>query len=189
MQVELRRLQRAVGITFILVTHDQEEALIMSDRIAVMFGGRIAQLASPEELYRRPVNRDVASFIGVMNFFSGRVVSNGGDTYRLDVQALGQVEVPTSQAPEGVKGADVQVGVRPEMLTLLLQEGETAERVTEGEVVEAVYYGDMTYYNVMLPGAGAPVMISMRNTAGRPILTAGDPARVGWGAESVLVLN
>ncbi|ESR24545.1 Putrescine transport ATP-binding protein PotA [Lutibaculum baratangense AMV1] len=55
--------------------------------------------------------------------------------------------------------------------------------------MEAVYYGDMTYYNVMLPGAGAPVMISMRNTAGRPILTAGDPARVGWGAESVLVLN
>ncbi len=68
MQSELRRLQRQVGITFILVTHDQEEALIMSDRIAVMFEGQIAQLADPQTLYRRPVSRRVGEFIGVMNF-------------------------------------------------------------------------------------------------------------------------
>ena len=67
MQIELRELQKSLGITFILVTHDQEEALIMSDRIAVMFDGQIAQLATPEELYKRPVSKTVASFIGVMN--------------------------------------------------------------------------------------------------------------------------
>ena len=68
MQVELRRLQKAVGITFVLVTHDQYEALAMSDRIAVMFGGRIAQVASPKEIYQHPVNRQVADFLGGMNF-------------------------------------------------------------------------------------------------------------------------
>jgi spermidine/putrescine transport system ATP-binding protein len=75
MQSELRRLQRQVGITFILVTHDQEEALIMSDRIAVMFEGQISQLAAPQQLYRRPINRQVADFIGVMNFLSAKVTS------------------------------------------------------------------------------------------------------------------
>ena len=78
MQVELMRLQRAVGITFILVTHDQEEALIMSDRIAVMFDGGIAQLDDPEVLYRRPKDRRVAEFIGVMNFVGGTASARGG---------------------------------------------------------------------------------------------------------------
>ena len=80
MQVELRALQRSIGITFILVTHDQEEALTMSDRIAVMFEGRIAQMASPEELYRRPATKRVASFIGVMNLLPARLVSRTDDT-------------------------------------------------------------------------------------------------------------
>ena len=78
MQVELRRLQQAVGITFVLVTHDQYEALAMSDRIAVMFGGRIAQVASPKEIYQRPVNRQVADFLGGMNFVKAEIVEENG---------------------------------------------------------------------------------------------------------------
>ncbi len=79
MQVELIKLQRQVGITFILVTHDQEEALVMSDRIAVMFDGEIAQLADPETLYRRPKTRQVADFIGTMNFLPASILSDGGE--------------------------------------------------------------------------------------------------------------
>ncbi|TIO65701.1 MAG: ABC transporter ATP-binding protein, partial [Mesorhizobium sp.] len=78
MQVELRRLQQAVRITFVLVTHDQYEALAMSDRIAVMFGGRIAQVASPKEIYQRPVNRQVADFLGGMNFVKAEIVEENG---------------------------------------------------------------------------------------------------------------
>ena len=88
MQVELRRLQQAVGITFVLVTHDQYEALGMSDRIAVMFGGRIAQIASPKEIYQRPVNRQVADFLGGMNFVKAEIVEENGASITVDDQRL-----------------------------------------------------------------------------------------------------
>jgi spermidine/putrescine transport system ATP-binding protein len=189
MQVELRHLQRAVGITFILVTHDQEEALTMSDRIAVMFDGRIAQLASPEELYRRPVNRRVASFIGVMNFLEAQLVSGAGDQLSLDVAALGRVEVPRSQAPGGVNGGHISVGIRPEMLTILLEDGDRSPREVEGVISDANYYGDLTYYEVQLPGTEALATVTMRNTAGRRILREGMKARVGWSPEAIVVLE
>ncbi len=189
MQVELRHLQRAVGITFILVTHDQEEALTMSDRIAVMFRGRIAQLATPEALYRRPVSREVASFIGVMNFLDASLVEDRGERLALDVAALGQVEIDRAQAPGWLNGAPLTVGVRPEMMTILFDEAERAEREVVGEIVDTSYYGDMTYYDVRMPGVETPATISMRNTAGRHILSPGMTARVGWSAESLVVLQ
>ena len=186
MQVELRRLQRAVGITFILVTHDQEEALIMSDRIAVMFDGQIAQLDGPQQLYRRPASRRVASFIGIMNFLDAEIREHRGDTLALDVAALGPVEVA---APPREISRDVCVGIRPEMLTLLLDPTDRAEREIAGEVTETVYYGDMTYYEVRLGETEARAQISMRNTAGRRVLELGERTRVGWGAESLVVLD
>lgn len=186
MQVELRRLQRHVGITFILVTHDQEEALIMSDRIAVMFNGQIAQLAGPSELYRRPVNRQVAEFIGVMNFLPAQV-SGSGDQLGIDVAGLGKTTVKAEQAPGGSPQAAQAVGIRPEMLTMLFDKAEKAEHEAKGTVDEVVYYGDMTYYDVRLDGVEKPVTISMRNTHGRPVLNRGDAARIGWGAESLVL--
>ncbi|MEZ5933516.1 MAG: ABC transporter ATP-binding protein [Alphaproteobacteria bacterium] len=188
MQVELRRLQRAVGITFVLVTHDQDEALIMSDRIAVMFDGEIAQLASPETLYRRPVSRRVAAFIGVMNFFDAEVTAVEPERVALDIRGLGRVDVPPVQAPAGARPGAATVGIRPELLTILLTDHEKTERETEGEVLDAVYYGDMTYYELRLPGSAAPVTVSMRNTAGRRVLRAGESARVGWGRDSIVLL-
>ena len=103
MQIELRRLQRQVGITFILVTHDQEEALIMSDRIAVMFEGQIAQLASPQQLYRRPISRQVAEFIGVMNFLPVQVLGENGGRVQLNVAGLGACEITAEQCPVAYK--------------------------------------------------------------------------------------
>ncbi len=165
----------------------------MSDRCAVMFDGRIAQLASPETLYRRPVSRRVASFIGVMNFFEARVAGENGTTIAVEIAGLGPVEIPRDQAPGGVDGrmtgGAARVGIRPEMLTILLEEGDSAEHEVTGEVTDTSYYGDMTYYTVRLPGAEAPATVSMRNTAGRRILSQGDSARVGWGRDSVLLLS
>lgn len=189
MQRELRELQRAVGITFILVTHDQEEALIMSDRIAVMFDGQIAQLAPPSELYRRPANRRVASFIGTMNFFDVHRIGEDANGVELDIAGLGRVQIPHSQVPAQASHDDECVGVRPEMLTLLLEDGDRAERETAGAIVDLDYYGDMTHYLVRIGDLAEPAVVSMRNAAGRRPLRPGDLVRVGWGAESVLLLT
>lgn len=189
MQTELRQLQRQVGITFILVTHDQEEALTMSDRIAVMFDGRIAQLASPQELYQRPLNRQVASFIGVMNFLPAEVASHTDRHVEIDVAGLGKVRIAHDQVPAGLDGRHKSVGIRPEMLTILFGDDEGAEREVTGEVVDSSYYGDMTYYDVRLPGSEKPATISMRNTAERRVLRAGEKARIAWSPQSIVLLD
>lgn len=190
MQVELRALQRQIGITFILVTHDQEEALIMSDRIAVMFDGQIAQLATPETLYRRPDNRRVANFIGVMNMLGATCTALDDQTLRVEIEALGQIELPRSALRSGQTAETIDgVGIRPEMLTLLLDPSEQAEREVHAQVTDTAYYGDMTYYSVLLPGQERPTTISMRNTAGRAIVQPGTSVRVGWGADSVVLFS
>lgn len=190
MQVELRELQQSIGITFVLITHDQEEAMIMSDRIAVMFDGEIAQLASPQELYRRPGNRRVASFIGVMNFLDAKVTGRSATHLSLDIAALGPCEVPLDNVPATLTDAQVtNVGVRPEMFTLLFEGDDHSERRTDAEVVSSSYYGDMTYYGVKLAGAETTVTISMRNTAGRQIAPAGSRMSVGWGADSIILFE
>ncbi|MEM7490624.1 MAG: ABC transporter ATP-binding protein, partial [Pseudomonadota bacterium] len=166
MQEELIRLQRQVGITFILVTHDQEEALVMSDRIAVMFDGGIAQIAEAEALYRRPVSQRVAEFIGVMNFLP---VTAAGD--EVEIAGLGRAPTPAMHTA-AASGAPV-VGFRPETATILFDGQDAPDREASGTIDEVVYYGDMTYYDVALDGAPAPVRVSMRNVFGRPVLDRG----------------
>ena len=187
MQSELRRLQRAVGITFVLVTHDQEEALTMSDRIAVMFDGKIEQVASPQILYGKPSTRKVAAFIGMMNFLDAKIMTTSGDNVEVEVQSLGKLTLPLKQATGGLDGCN-SVGVRPEMLTILMG-SQTSEREIEAEVTEVSYYGDMTYYDVKLPAKEDPITVSMRNTAGRKVLEIGAKARVGWSTSSLLLLK
>ena len=187
MQTELRRLQRQVGITFILVTHDQEEALIMSDRIAVMFDGEIAQLDSPQELYSRPKTKEVANFIGIMNFLPAIASDAKDGLIKLKIPGLGDALIGEDQAPSGSIGT--QIGIRPEMLTILLSDDQKAEKEVVGTVVEVNYYGDMSYYSIALDGVTEPLSVSMRNTAGRKVLEPNDKTRVGWGAESLILLD
>ncbi len=189
MQVELRHLQRTVGITFILVTHDQEEALTMSDRIAVMFEGQIVQIASPQELYSRPKSKRVASFIGVMNFIEGQLLKGGDQNTTVDAGILGNVNVSPDQIPIPLNSGPVIIGIRPEMLTLLFEDRDRTEFEISGVILESTYYGDMTYYTVQVNGLKSPLTISMRNTAGRRVLGDGESARVGWGAESLVILK
>jgi spermidine/putrescine transport system ATP-binding protein len=176
-----------VGITFILVTHDQEEALVMSDRIAVMFEGDIAQLADPETLYRRPRSRRVAEFIGVMNFLDGAATATGDGRVTVEVAGLGRSEIATDQCPGGVPTGKVAVGMRPETMSMVYDGETTSSRVAEGTVDEVVYYGDMTYYDVRLDGASGPVRISMRNVIGRPVLDVGTRTRVAWDPRALVV--
>jgi spermidine/putrescine transport system ATP-binding protein len=188
MQVELIRLQRSVGITFILVTHDQEEALVMSDRIAVMFEGSIGQMADPETLYRRPNSRKVAEFIGKMNLMPGHV-SSIANKISVEVAGLGRAEIGLDQATGGAMVGETLVGIRPETLAILFDGETTDRRVAQGTVDEVVYYGDMTYYDVRLPGIEKPLTISMKNLIGRPVLEVGVPTNVIWDERSLVVLS
>ncbi|MCB6177071.1 ABC transporter ATP-binding protein [Rhodobacter sp. Har01] len=188
MQVELIKLQREVGITFVLVTHDQEEALVMSDRIAVMFEGEIAQLADPETLYRRPNSKKVADFIGTMNFIPCTILSEAGDKVEVDAKGLGKVALDIHQAPPP-RGETPVVGLRPETLTLLYPGQTATERETAGVIDEVIYFGDMTYYDVYLGGTDTEVRLSMRNVPGRPVLDVGDKVRVAWSPEALVLFR
>ncbi|WP_417277681.1 ABC transporter ATP-binding protein [Celeribacter sp.] len=193
MQVELIKLQREVGITFILVTHDQEEALVMSDRIAVMFEGEIAQCDDPEVLYRKPNSKRVADFIGVMNFLPA-TVRQEGETYLAEIAGLGETEITEAQCPGGVplqndNRGEATVGFRPETLTLLYEGQSATHRAAPAVVDEVVYYGDMTYYDVRFEGVEKPVRISMRNIFGRDVLGVGTKVRVSWSPGALVVFD
>jgi ABC-type Fe3+/spermidine/putrescine transport system ATPase subunit len=110
MRLELTRLQQTVGITFIMVTHDQDEALAMAGRIAVMDKGAVQQLATPSELYEKPANRFVADFIGKVNMFEAKVLSQKGRVLSLDSKGIGRVDIPTDKTCNGT----VTIAVRPE---------------------------------------------------------------------------
>jgi spermidine/putrescine transport system ATP-binding protein len=188
MQVELIKLQRQVGITFILVTHDQEEALVMSDRVAVMFEGEIAQLADPETLYRRPNSKKVADFIGTMNFIPCTILSEAGDRVEIEAKGLGPVTLDIAQAPP-TRGDAPVVGLRPETLTLLYDDQRATERETDGVIDEVIYFGDMTYYDVYLGGTDVEVRLSMRNVPGRPVLCVGNKVRVAWSPTALVLFR
>jgi spermidine/putrescine transport system ATP-binding protein len=189
MQVELIRLQRQVGITFILVTHDQEEALVMSDRIAVMFEGEIAQLADPESLYRRPNSRKVANFIGTMNFLPAHILAESGGQIEVEAKGFGNLTLAAEQAPGAASGEGASVGFRPETLTILFEGQVASDREAMAVIEEVVYFGDMTYYDVKLDGSDAPVRISMRNVFGRPVLDIGMRTRVAWSPGALVLFR
>ncbi len=165
MQLELRALQKSVGITFVFVTHDQEEALTMSDRIAVMYKGRMLQVESPTGLYERPNSRFVAGFIGTMNFFDGRVRKSDNGTAIVDVGPLGSVEAATEDDAPGV-GAHVVVAIRPEKLKLHFEAPGEGANIIEGRMGPAAYLGDRSHFHVFVPGHEQPVAVAVQNMEG-----------------------
>jgi spermidine/putrescine transport system ATP-binding protein len=182
MQVELKRIQREVGITFVYVTHDQEEALAMSDRIAVMCDGVVQQLGEPEEIYEHPGKAFVAGFIGISNLLPA-TVDNGG--VRLTTGALVSAPVPDGLA----HGTDVQLSVRPEKL--LVDEVEDGMACVEGTIAERVYMGTATQLIVEL-APGARLVALEQNTARARAddrWELGDRVRIGWWPEHGQVLR
>lgn len=189
MQTELRRLQKDLGITFVFVTHDQDEALTMSDRVAVMFEGQIAQLERAEDLYRRPATKQVAAFFGAMNILPAQFIDQTEDGVQVDIAGLGRATVPAHLAPQGPITTPLCAGVRPELLTILEPGQPPKEHEATGIISDVEYRGELTYYDIDLQGADQPVVVSMRNTAGREILKEGAPARIGWGNASAVLLE
>jgi spermidine/putrescine ABC transporter ATP-binding subunit len=170
MQLELVRLQQDVGITFVIVTHDQEEALSMADRIAVMDQGRILQTAPPDQLYEEPNCRMVADFIGTMNLFPARVLGAANPGIRLEAAGLGQFELPTA-APAG---AEVGVAVRPEKVQLNREAPAPGMIAVRGTVAEVAYFGDYSHVAV----ATAP---DVRITCYRTHSSRRDPGAIAEG--------
>jgi spermidine/putrescine transport system ATP-binding protein len=185
MQVELRGLQQAVGITFVLVTHDQYEALGMSDRIAVMFGGRIAQIASPKEIYQRPVNRQVADFLGGMNFIRASIVEENGTRITVDTSAFGRV---TTEKPKAfVRNGHATLGIRPERLRVLW-DNAVAKHEVSGKVVDRHYFGEITHLIVDVPGLEKSLSVSETNDFGADDIPVGAPVRLGYDPDALVAL-
>lgn len=156
MQLELRAIQREVGVTFVFVTHDQEEALTLSDRVAVMSQGKMVQCSAPLELYQRPANRFVAEFVGEMNFLHGRVVSSRPEACQIDLHGLGLITCP-ERARRSINDR-VVVAVRPEWIRIDAPSGET----WRGYVTERQYFGERCHVHVNLPKSGRSITASVR---------------------------
>lgn len=177
MQLELKRIQDEFGITFIIVTHDQEEALVMADRIAILKDGRLLQCGSPHEIYEHPQSRFAADFIGVMNFLPVKV---SGDTLiALDGSTI--TAGPSDNCPNG----EAVAAVRPERLHLGVHDGDNS---LTGKVSAMAYHGLDLQLHLETPLSPTPIMVRLTADAaeGRP-LTIGDEVTVGWSAKDTRV--
>ncbi len=180
MQSELKRIQREVGITFVYVTHDQGEALTMSDRIAVMSAGRVEQLGTPREVYEQPRTRFVADFIGTSNLLLARAdrviddcaVTDLGADERLVVPLRGTVVEP---------GRKLELTVRPEKIRIGLAEPTDAQCRLRGKLEEVVYQGTFTAYAVRTSASPDPVLVHWQNSAdSRDLAAEGDEVWLSW---------
>jgi ABC-type Fe3+/spermidine/putrescine transport system ATPase subunit len=159
MQLELRAIQRKIGITFVLVTHDQEEALSLSDRVAVMERGKILQVASPRELYERPGSRAVADFIGEMNFFHATVRDMTGGTATVNAGLLGIITLPRVNLAAGIKVGDhILLAIRPEHVRF--SNLAHASGGVTGEIVTSTFLGERSHFHVRIAGRGDPLFVS-----------------------------
>ncbi|HEV7252810.1 MAG TPA: ABC transporter ATP-binding protein [Mesorhizobium sp.] len=157
MQVELRQLQRTVGITFVFVTHDQDEAMAMSDRIAVMGEGRVLQVADPARLYHEPNCRAVAEFIGSINLFPIHRVEDIADGLLLEGGPLGAFRLPR-RAGE-LPGRDgLMLAVRPEAIEIVSEKPDDGLNALPGRIVESVFLGDRSFLRVAVPEWAHPVV-------------------------------
>ncbi len=162
MQIELRQLQQQLGITFLFVTHDQEEALTLSDRIAVMSEGRVMEIASPAQLYESPGSRFVADFIGSMNFFEGEIKSEHNSTARIHTTLLGGLYINTL-AHSFSTGQKVWVAIRPEKLQPVFTDPQTVTNTVAGKMGPSAYLGDRSHFYVHLAQREDPVLVALQN--------------------------
>jgi len=192
MQLELVRLQNSVGITFIIVTHDQNEALSMADRIAVMEGGKIRQIAKPSELYEFPNCRFVADFIGKTNLFEGRIAGRQDGKLGVEVAGLGLLWLPADDADAPPEASDVGIAVRPEKVRLRrgAGPGPGADKLgLRGTVSQIAYYGDTSHVFVALE-SGQTISANAQNEARSATLSiaVGEDVWCSWDPGDVLIL-
>ncbi len=184
MQLELRHLQRAVGITFILVTHDQEEALTMSDKVAVMFDGRVEQVASPRELYETPVSQRVASFIGEMNFIDG-IVLEVNDNISINSEILGELIIPSPKVFGHLTDNKIKIGIRPERISIVPNTTDKKGLIS-GIIADASYFGETTYYKVECGPEAKTITVSAQNSFGQMGYKKGEEVKLDTDVKSLV---
>ena len=186
MQLEIKHIQRNLGITVVYVTHDQQEALTMSDRIAVFNEGRIYQLDAPDELYERPSNSFVAQFIGENNRLGGRVAEIRGRECEVELDGGGRVRALAVGVDR--RGAPTLLSVRPERVVLASEMGGEANAF-EGRIEELIYQGDATRIRVSLPCGVDDFVVKQPNSRLHEPLHVGSPVTVGWSVEDCRALD
>jgi putrescine transport system ATP-binding protein len=185
-QFELMELQRNLGLTFIIVTHDQSEAMTVADRIAVMDGGRLIQVAPPAEIYERPSSRWVADFVGDVNLFQGRL---GDDGVSVEGTAAGRLRVDTT--PDARPGAPIWVAVRPEKVRMTREQPSPGlENCVAGSVVDLGYLGGVTIYKLRIRDDSL-VRAAVANVGGRAEAAIGLDEQVwlSWPPDAAIVLT
>ena len=190
MQLELRALQRSVGITFVFVTHDQEEALTMSDRIAVMSKGRALQVDTPNLLYEAPKSREVAAFIGNMNFFDASVSGVNGSSVTIDAPGLGELSAEAGGLGLRI-GDGVTMAIRPEKFSISSEPPAGGGPAAKGMLDTAAYLGERSHYYIRLEGLDQRVAVSAQN-ATRVLGTVSDqqhPVWLSWSDDALILLS
>ena len=182
MQIELKRLQNEVGITFVVVTHDQEEALVMADRMAVLRDGRLLQCDTPHEVYEHPADAFVAGFIGVMNFCEGVALAEGGVKAR-------DGSIIAGALPQELAGGEAAIAaVRPERIALF-PAADIANRV-QGTVEALAYHGLDLQLHIRTELADKPFLVRVTaDTADRRAVKIGDAVEIGWAAADTRIFK
>jgi len=185
-QFELMELQRSVGFTFVIVTHDQSEAMTVADRIGVMDRGRLMQVAPPGEIYERPSSRWVADFIGDINLFEGRL---GDDGLSIEGTAAGRLRADAK--PDAASGAMVWVAVRPEKIRMTREPVVPGlDNCVAGTVVDVGYLGDVSVYRLRIRD-GSQIKAAVANVGGRDgrAISFGEHVWLSWPADAAIVLT
>jgi putrescine transport system ATP-binding protein len=189
-QFELVNIQESLGLTFVIVTHDQEEAMTVSTRMAIMHDGRVAQMGTAGEMYEYPTSRFTADFLGDVNVLEARVVEAGGDLVRVS-SAMAGCEIVADRGPALTPGETVWVAIRPEKFTIAKEPpGEGTDNCMAGEVWDIGYLGDVSIYHVRL-ASGAVVRCTQANRLRlmqRP-LTWEDRVWLSWDSDASVILK
>ncbi|MEZ5839174.1 MAG: ABC transporter ATP-binding protein [Hyphomicrobiales bacterium] len=185
MKVELKQLQAEIGTTFVYITHDQSEALVMSDKVAVMNAGRFEQIGTPRELYYEPATAFVAGFVGASNGWTGTIDGIDGDRTRIRTEAGLTMHAMTAQASPARIGDRVRLFVRPEAIHLALAAGEVAalDNRFSGTVAQILFDGANSSVTIKAPGAAGPVTVLLPQTSRFRGLDIGAAVHFGWGAD------
>lgn len=185
MQIEIRNLQRKLKITSLYVTHDQQEALTMSDRIAVFNDGKIQQVGTPDELYEQPSNRFVADFIGESSFIEGRITQLDDKSAALTMP--GRTVIPCPCWPGLELDQEVELAIRPEKIKFV-DASELFPVALEGVVEELIYIGEMMRYRIRI-SEGKTVDLKQQISHGVKAFKKGDRVSVGWSLEDSKILQ
>jgi spermidine/putrescine transport system ATP-binding protein len=189
MQLELKRIQEEVGITFIYVTHDQEEAMTMSNRFAVMRHGKIEQIGPPETVYESPATEFVAGFLGASNLLDGELAGSQGDVTTVRLTTGQDIHMPASRVPSDIDTV-VKVGVRPEKISIELDEGEppSGANWVSGLLRMSTYIGVSNQHKVEGPG-GAELTVYVQNLGADATPAPGKKVRLTWRPEHTFVVK